>query len=430
MIFRNILTTLMLASLFCSAPFDALFSQPGAAPRNSAGQDSVHIYPKKMPDRTTWEKIVSFPGTLLYLPVKLIFIGSQETVTYVQESENLARLRRMLIPRVRIRGVIPAYSVRSGVGLKYYYNDLFGEGSKLTVNTKLGFIDNRQKHYLRLRDMVLGKRLVSTLFLQYRYLTRESFFGVGPHSDFEAKSSYALEKTTAQAFLGYRLNENTRLNAFVEFEQNGVFRGRDTDYPSLTEVPADSLPGLGTRIKTATYGLNLSFDSRDFPGRSTTGWELELSGSVSDQLSRDDFKYWKLTADVKRYVHLFYNRTLVFRVAAERMRPFSGKAIPFFFLSELGRRESIRGFTRGRFRDNDMLLASVEYRYPIWHAFDAVLFCDAGQVSPDITDTFAFDNFEFGFGGGIRVHSSRGLVLKLEIGVSVDRTRFYGVLNE
>lgn len=430
MVFRKILTTLMLSSLFGFVPCKKLFSQPNANSQNSTRQDSVRIYPKKMPDRTTWEKIVSFPGTLLYLPIKLIFIGSQETVTYVQESEDLAKLRRMLIPRVRIRGVIPAYSIRSGVGLKYYYNDLFGEGSKLTINTKFGFIDNRQKHYLRLRDMVLAERLVSTLFLQYRYLTRESFFGIGPNSDFEAKSGYALEKTTAQAFLGYRLNENTLFNIFVEFEQNGVFRGRDTDYPSLTDVPGDSLPGLGTRIKMASIGLNLSIDTRNFPGRSTAGWEFELSGSVSDQLSRDEFRYWKLTADVKRYVHLFYNRTLVFRVAAERMRPLSGREIPFIYLSELGRRETIRGFTRGRFRDNDMLLASVEYRYPIWHYFDAVLFCDAGQVSPNITDTFAFDNFEFGFGGGIRVHSSMGLVLKLEIGVSVDRTRFYGVLNE
>jgi outer membrane translocation and assembly module TamA len=96
----------------------------------------------------------------------------------------------------------------------------------------------------------------------------------------------------------------------------------------------------------------------------------------------------------------------------------------------LGRRETIRGFTRGRFRDNDMLLASLEYRYPIWHYFDAVLFVDAGQVSPDIAETFALDRFEFGFGGGIRVRTNRGLILKLEIGFSRDRTRFYGVLNE
>ncbi|MFQ5627799.1 MAG: BamA/TamA family outer membrane protein, partial [bacterium] len=427
-----VMKTIKLSTIFfiCLFLVNPLFGQANANIEGNAGQDSVRVYPEKMPDKTTWEKIVSFPGTLLYLPLKLIFIGTEETVTYVQESEKLAKLRQMLIPKVRIRGVLPAYSIRSGVGLKYYYNDIIGEGSKLTVSTKAGFVDNRQKHYIRLRDMVLGNNFVSTMFFQYRYLTRESFFGIGSNSDFEAISSYALEKTTAQVHLGYRINSKATLNAFAQFEQNGVFAGRDKDDPLLTEIPSDSLPGLGTRIKMGTLGFSLILDSRNLPGRATAGWEVALSGSISDQISRNDFKYWKFMADVKRYVHLFYNRTLVFRIAAERMRPLSGNEIPFFYLSELGRRETIRGFTRGRFRDNDMLLASIEYRYPIWHYFDAVLYCDAGQVSPDLTDTFAFDNFKFGFGGGIRVHSSRGLVLKLEIGVSTDRTRFYGVLNE
>lgn len=422
----NFFTILLIVFLLVNT----LFSQTNADNASNVRQDSVRVYPAKIPDKSTWEKIVSFPGALLYLPLKLIFIGSQETVIFVQESEKLATLRKMLIPRVRIRGVIPAYSIRSGAGLKYYYNDFFGPGSKLTINSKFGFVDNRQKHYIRLRDMALGNGFVSTVFLQYRYLTRESFFGIGPDSDFRAISSYALEKTTAQLHLGYRISKKVKINAFAQFEQNGIFEGRDKDDPSLIEVPRDSLPGLGTRIKLGAFGLMLSIDSRNSTGQTTAGWQIEMRAGISDQLSRNQFKYWQLSVDARRFVHLFYKRALVFRIAAERMRPLSGKEIPFFYLSELGRRETIRGFTRGRFRDNDMLLASLEYRYPIWHYFDAVLFGDAGQVSPNLTDRFSFDNFAFSFGGGVRVRTSKGLVLKLEIGVSTDRTRFYGVLNE
>lgn len=103
-------------------------------------------------------------------------------------------MRRLLIPRVRVRGLLPAYSERSGVGLKYYFNDFLGKGSRVTINAKYGFIDNRQKHYLRFQDIALGKGIVSTLLFQYRYLTHESFFGIGPDTDQNAESTFRWRK--------------------------------------------------------------------------------------------------------------------------------------------------------------------------------------------------------------------------------------------
>lgn len=415
--------------VFALILFIAVSAQP-AVSQSVQAQDSVRVYPQKMPDKTTWEHVVSLPGTIVYLPVKLVFYSVQKSVAYFQDSESLAGLRRLLIPRVRVRGLLPAYSERSGVGLKYYFNDFLGKGSRVTINAKYGFIDNRQKHYLRFQDIALGKGIVSTLLFQYRYLTHESFFGIGPDTDQNAESTFSLEKTTAEASLAYRFNENASIRTYYQFEQNNVFAGYEEQVPVLTDVPADSLPGLQTRLKTGTAGFKFELDSRDVPGRARRGWQIEVTGSLANQFGGDRFRYWSFSADVKRVVHLFYSRTMVLRVMAQRVRPFSGKSVPFYQLSELGQRESIRGFTRGRFRDSDLLLASVEYRYPIWHYFDAVLFCDAGQVSPDITDSFSLNKFKFAFGGGIRVHSSTGLALKLEIGVSNERTRYYGVLNE
>lgn len=423
---RNRLSCLHILILACllGAPMQAAYAQ------DAAQQDSARVYPEKMPDKTTWEQIVSLPGTILYFPVKLVFFSTQETVTFVQESETMAGLRRLLIPRVRIRGLLPAYSERSGAGLKYYFNDILGEGSKLTFNAKYGFFDNRQKHYARLQDIALGNGFVSTLLFQYRYLTKESFFGIGPQTEADAESSFSLEKTTAEVYLDYLVNDQSRLSGFVQFEHNNVFEGDEEGVPSLTEAPRDSLPGLQTRLKTATVGLKFALDSRDLPGRATKGWQLELAGSISDQIDGEQFRYWILSMDVKRVVHLFYNRTAVIRVLAQRARPFSGRAVPFYYLSELGQRETIRGYTRGRFRDNDLLMASIEYRYPIWHYFDAMIFCDAGQVASDLINDFRLDRFNFAFGAGIRVHSGRGLVLKIEIGFSNEKTRYYGVLNE
>ena len=80
------------------------------------------------------------------------------------------------------------------------------------------------------------------------------------------------------------------------------------------------------------------------------------------QTDDDLYGYWKQTIDLTHHLHLFYDRVLVTRIAAERTQAIDNREIPFYRLCELGRKESIRGFTRGRFRDLDMLMGSIEYR--------------------------------------------------------------------
>jgi outer membrane protein assembly factor BamA len=180
--------------------------------------------------------------------------------------------------------------------------------------------------------------------------------------------------------------------------------------------------------------MTLQLDSKDRPGNPTHGFEASFSGGLYQQVNSDDFGYWKYSADLTRYLHLFYDRILVLRVAAQRMDPLEGRSIPFYDLSELGRKETIRGFSRGRFRDRDMILASAEYRYPIWrnwdeYGIDFLLFADAGQVSPDLFEEASWENFQMGLGFGMRLWDQDGLALKLEAGWSAEEWRIYFVLN-
>ncbi|MEE9168452.1 MAG: BamA/TamA family outer membrane protein, partial [bacterium] len=170
-------------------------------------------------------------------------------------------------------------------------------------------------------------------------------------------------------------------------------------------------------------------DTRDNRAITRSGWEVNVRSGIANQVDGDEFKYWNLQADIRRHIHMFYDRRLILRLAAERVRPLSGKDIPFFDLSELGRRETIRGFPRGRFRDRDMLMASIEYRYPIWHYFDWILFVDGGQVSPDILNDVDLNDFSFTYGSGFLIRGNEDPVLHISVGVSKDQVRFYVVLD-
>ena len=134
--------------------------------------------------------------------------------------------------------------------------------------------------------------------------------------------------------------------------------------------------------------------------------------------------------DIRHHIHLFYGRTVMLRLAGEIRRPLQGRRVPFFYLSELGRSETIRGFNQGRFRDNDMILGSIEYRYPVWRTISSVIFMDAGQVTNDMMTELRGDHFACGYGFGVRIQSRDRLFLRSDIAFSKDGFRLYVNVND
>ena len=117
------------------------------------------------------------------------------------------------------------------------------------------------------------------------------------------------------------------------------------------------------------------------------------------------------------------------------MRSISGRQIPFYELSELGRRETIRGYRRGRYLDRDRLLCTAEYRFPLrakqnkQTGLDAFLFADAGQVCSNLFNRLDIDAFRVGFGCGLRLYNQDGESIRVEIGRGEEQVRLYLVLN-
>ena len=137
----------------------------------------------------------------------------------------------------------------------------------------------------------------------------------------------------------------------------------------------------------------------------------------------------QFSADFKRYLHLFYDRVLLIRLGGQITRPVDSREIPFYYLSELGMINTIRGFQRGRFRDRDKFIGSLEYRYPVWNTMDVFLFTDTGQVAKNLFSDVSTKNIEITYGGGLRIWNQNGLVSKIDIGKSKDGIRVTFVLN-
>jgi len=383
--------------------------------------DSVEFRSQKYSARHTWEKVISFPLEIVFLPVELLFKGTKTTIGFVDESKLIPRIRYLLICDDGSCGVIPTYASLSGGGVKIFQKGWLAPESKLDLLLSVG-PKRRQTYQLRFRNNKLfGKAISSDYFIRYKFLPDERYFFLNIETN---ESNFAHEQIAGEATFGKEFGTGYGLNAVFGLTINNIFEGRG-DTKSTSKFIS-----LGEQVKLSRLELVAQHDSKNKSGNPSTGIEARATASIYSQVGDDEFGFWKGSFDFKYFRHLFYDRVLMLRVAGEITEPVGNREIPFYYLSELGRNGTIRGFERGRFRDRDMVLGSLEYRYPIWFpGIDAVIFVDAGKVTPDIFNDNSGNKFNVSYGTGIRIRSPKGLISKLEIGRSKDGIRIHFGLN-
>ena len=389
--------------------------------------DSVEFKPKKYAARYTWEKAISLPIEIVYLPVGLFFEGTKVSIEYVDESKLIPRVKYFLTCDDGSCGVIPTYSSISGGGVKIFQTGWFGPKSKLDLSLSAG-PNRRQAYQLRFRNNKLFKKAISSDYLiRYSLLPDERYFF---SKEKTSETNFAHERFTGEAAFGKEFGNRRKLNFIFGLNVNNILEGRG-DTPSTSKfISKETLPGLGENVKLIRLELGVQHDSKNRPGNPSGGIEARATTGIYSQIGDDKFGFWKGSFDFKYFINLYYDRILMLRIAGEITEPVSSREIPFYYLSELGRNGTIRGFERGRFRDRDMVLGSLEYRYPIWSlGIDALLFIDAGKVSQDIFNDNSRNDFNVSYGTGIRIWNLGGLVSKLEIGWSADGMRIHFGLN-
>ena len=406
-------------------------------PAQTSEKDSSETgiaYPEKRKNRETWEQVFSFPGQVLVFPIRMVLKGMSWAAGNIYVPGQVGTIYDFFTSDDGLRALRPTYSTRSGGGVKIYQRNLFNEGSELEFSTKMG-LNFRQKHQIAFTGInVFSRNVHIDMLLGYRILVNESFFGVGPDSHIDDRTTFAYEKTYSDFTLGANLGPKLAVNGILSFTYNNILGSHESGLTSIYDRYAPSnLPGLETRVQIWGGRLEIRYDSRDAAGAMRSGNEIILSAGRFDQIEFQKYGFWKWTAEIKQYIHLFYGRTMMLRLAGEMIEPLEGRDVPFYYMSEIGRRETLRGFKRGRFRDHDMILGSMEYRYPIRKqaetAFDSFLFVDAGQVARDIAKNFDWCDIQVCCGIGFRMYNRTEEMFRFVLGRSNEQFRVFLVLN-
>lgn len=140
-----------------------------------------------------------------------------------------------------------------------------------------------------------------------------------------------------------------------------------------------------------------------------------------------DFSFQSIELDGRYYINTWRDHVLAFQT----YNNFTLGNAPFRMLSLLGSGSHMRGYYRGRYRDNHYMSVQTEYRLTIWKFIGAAAFTGLGDVSENFSD-LRFSNLKWFAGGAlrIRVNKADNVWLRADYSVGRNTTGFYFSFGE
>lgn len=228
-------------------------------------------------------------------------------------------------------------------------------------------------------------------FMSERFPTK--LWGIGPNTEDSMEESYTPQR--------YIMDLSLQKKIFAEVPVYLGLRYQLESFKIVEKEPGKLLdqnlvPG-STGGLISGPGFIITYDSRDNIFYPSSGYYLQLFGLWNNHIFGSDYDYLNVKADLRSYITLGKNQTLVLQFLAESN---SGE-VPFHKLARIGGDSLLRGFYGGRFRDKKLLAFQTEYRFSLWKRLGAVVFGGLGNLAENF-NSLTWDNLKFAAGFGFR----------------------------
>lgn len=276
-----------------------------------------------------------------------------------------------------------------------------------------------------------GEKLFVDFLAQHRNLPRLEYFGSGPDSKEENRSQFRLEDTSIDFTIGYRplkyrFSRPLSLGVTGGFLKVNTGPGNKKNLPQTPDLfPREVTPGVDDQTDYLRGGFFLQYDYRDNPGGPRKGgnYVAKFTYYNDRDLKLHDFR--RLDLEAQQYFP-FHNDRRVIAVRTIAIMTFENpnQTIPFYIQPVLGGSNDLRGFRAYRFYDNNLIVASAEYRWEAFTGLDMALFFDAGKVVPRRSQV-NFHDLEASAGFGFRFNVQNNVFLRLDVGFSHEGTQIW-----
>ncbi len=247
------------------------------------------------------------------------------------------------------------------------------------------------------------------------------FYGIGNGAGDEGRSVDISQQAPLLFLSGsYQVLKNTYLGL-------GFMAGRVETAPDSDEPPPEGSPEtLNLDLNVSALEIPFQYDSRDDELFPRQGWFMDGRALIHREAFGTDFDAESVSVAVNHYRPMRNRDVLAFRAYTR----WTGGDVPFFLLSSFGGRTDLRGYERGRYRDNVMYAVQSEYR---WQPLDRWIFTGFAGVGEVAEDYGSFlDNFLPAAGLGTRfvLSPKHKLNLSLDVAVGKHGAEFYFAIGE
>ncbi len=247
---------------------------------------------------------------------------------------------------------------------------------------------------------------------------RDFYFGRGNATPISNRDTIMYDAVSFENKIGRKVFKNRKLFLGMEaraIQYYNVHRrpGRLLDTEKITGYNGSSSIGLGP---------TLTWDKRDNIVNPSSGFFWDVRYSMYSKSLGGTVNYHRLLIDFRKYINVVPRARHI--AAFELFGNFVRGDAPFKELSELGGARIMRGYYRGRFRDNYLTAFQAEYRMPVYKRIGVVAFAGLGKVyNPTEVN---FEGLHYSYGGGIRVTVNKRERLNLRLDYALGDPKYLG----
>lgn len=253
--------------------------------------------------------------------------------------------------------------------------DILPKGDSLARNsvfkTELTYTTKNQ--FVAGFEWFLNNRKKSWILTGTNYWTKfpELFWGIGGNVPKSAEVRYGANRFELANGLYYRVHSNWYFGVCQRFQS--IY---SPEFPQLSDKTTQTYSQLAFGISSGA-GLGVLFDTRTNILNPKPG-EVFLSVQTMSfgKVLLSDFSFFSADLDLRYYQKTSSKSLLALQVFAQ-MR---SDGAPFRMMGMVGGPIILRGYYQGRFRDNQLVVSQLEWRWTFHRYFGFTTFAAAGNV--------------------------------------------------
>ena len=384
------------------------------------------------------QRIMGMPITLVKLPFELTFEGIGRVVSFAEDIHLSSRVKSFLVSKDKLVIMYPTadFGERDGFTGEWTFSHrrFLKMGNRLKAHVSYS-TRAHQDHYVRYQAYNLIGPSYMDVQGRYHVNTNEDFYQDFDGDGKDDRTNFRHEQIGGDLTIGAKWRKSLHTQVFIDFtdhtieDGDGAAGGRRI--PSTLEKFEGDLEVAGLEgAALIGVGGRIVFDARDNNYYPSKGLFAAASATAFHQTDGSQYGFTRYNLELSHYLTLFRRgRIFAVRLLGEINTATTHDETPFFERASLGGSKNLRGYDKKRFRDKDLILLNLEYRYPIWDVaidkyggVDAVIFADIGRVFNDLREEI-FKDYKLTYGVGIRARTTSGFLFRAEFAHSDEENK-------